>query len=455
MRKVFLWTIVGLTALETVSFLTFRHTTVAGWIMLITLLTLGVVVWKRPWILPLAMLAELAIGGHGYLLSIHWHGIWPLRLGLFVLMVVMTLLRWRTWKLPLPPRMALLWPLALVAWVGLASLWGLAQLIPPRQVFLDMNVFLFLPVVGLWWSMLRLRADRLKLVIAVLSAGVTVTAILGLLLVIIFGSDLNSASSIYSWIWRTKTGEIFPIGTHLFRVFLQSQMMGLLLGFVLVLLPRERWERWMWVPMVAGVTSVWISLSRSFWLGAAVGLCAVISYLWWHRKDVRPFLKRAVIAVGLGYFLFSWAGNFPNPIPWLANRHPLSARISNVGSNQAAEARLNQIKPLVTAIERHPVWGRGFGTTVTFFSPDPRTNGYRTASAFELGYLDWWLDMGMVGMVILGGWLITLLRKKSSHQYLVPSVIALFAVHLTTLYLNHPIGIGWLAVATLFFYDHE
>lgn len=458
MRKVFLWTIVVLIALEALSFGTFRHSSVAGGILLLVVVTLGVVAWRRPWILPLAMVAELAIGGKGYLLSLHWHGVWPVRLFLFLLMILLVVIRAKAWKLSWPPRQALFWPFLLVLWVGWGTIWGLMQGYPIGRVFLDMNAFLYLPVIGLWWALLKQRQDRTDLLFAVVSSGVVVTTALGMFLTIVFGSSWSIAPELYSWIWQTRTGEIAMIGSHTYRVFLQSQIFGLLVGLLLLMRSSTTWKRWMWIPLVAGSASVFISLSRSFWLGLVAGLIIVAGMLWKQRSMSTTVLRRAAVAIVGGYLLMNWASNFPNPIPWLGTRNAISSRITDIGGAQAASARWNQIEPLVEAISRHPIIGRGFGTEVSFYSPDPRTQGTRTATAFELGYLDWWLDLGAIGVLLILGWGMALLRKSwssSDHRYLAPTIVALFAVHLTTLYLNFPVGLGWLGLMTIALYDHE
>jgi len=108
------------------------------------------------------------------------------------------------------------------------------------------------------------------------------------------------------------------------------------------------------------------------------------------------------------------------------------------------------------SISTHPIIGQGFGTEVKFFSTDPRINGWRQTTAFELGYLDLWLDLGLVGLGLVGWWLIVLVKKLWSTKWSwwwIPSIAGLLVINLTTPYLNHPLGLGWLMLATLYAYD--
>lgn len=458
MRRTFFITSSILLLVEGLSFAVFRHTTIQSIFALTIVGVIAVAAWSRPWVVVAAMIAELAIGGKGYLFALHWHGVWPIRILLFVMMIALVFLRYRSWKVQLPPRQLILWPMLLLVWVSWATIWGLMQGHPVRQVFLDMNAFLYLPVVGLWWAMMRSKKDRWDYLLTVLGAGVTVTALLGLFLTVVFGSSWSQAPEIYSWIWFSKTGEIAMIGSHTYRVFLQSQIIGLLMGILLLGLPKTSWKTWWWIPLIAGMTSTMLSLSRSFWLGAIFGGIALLLVLWKQRENSLLTLRRGGIALIVSLLLVNWAVNFPNPIPGLGQRNQVSARLTDIGGAQAATARLNQIEPLLDAISLHPIIGRGFGTEVTFFSPDPRSQGLRTATAFELGYLDWWLDMGAIGIVLVGGWGIALLRaawRRPEYRGITATIITLFAVHLTTLYLNFPIGLGWLGLMTVILYDHE
>jgi O-antigen ligase len=348
--------------------------------------------------------------------------------------------------------------MALLTWVAIGTLWSVFQGIPMARIFFDMNAFLYLPVVPLGWMLMRSTSERQERIYEVLTAGVTVTALLGLVLLGLYHTHTGNLSEVYRWIANTKTGEITFIGSSTYRIFLQSQIYGLLLGLLLVVRPVNAWQRWMWIPLIAGSAAIWTSLSRSFWLGVAAGCIAIVVLLVRRAVPWKTVLLRSIGAVAAGFFLFSWANSFPNPLPWAASTNPLTQRNEDIGSEQASEARLNQIRPLLTAILHHPIIGPGFGTEVTYYNPDPRIRGDRTTTAFELGYLDWWLDLGLIGLALLGAWIWSLGRRTMSSpnlQMFLPSLIALSAVHLTTVYFNHPLGIGWLAVLTLFLYDHE
>jgi len=461
MKRLFFLTVALLLVLDTASWLAFGHITVTNSIFLVTLGLLAGAAWKRPWILGFAMVAELAVGGKGHLLDFSYGGFeLSLRLGLFCLLWLAIILRWKLLRPNLPPKTLWLWPGMLTVWVGLMTLWGIAQGYPLSRVFFDMNGFLYLAALPGWWIIWREKKDWLHFAIAVLLAGVTLTGIKSAIVVGFFAQGEYSVSRLYQWINQTGIGETTFISTELYRVFLQSQLYGLLAGcFLLGLMWAGEWRRWMWIPWVFACASVWISLSRSFWLGlAAAGIMSIVLFVrdrdW---KKWKMITLRGIGGIALGYLLFSWAIHFPSPVPLRGGGgNPVANRLGNQDSASASTARRNQIQPLLSEISKQPVIGRGFGATARYLSTDPRINGWRETSAFELGYLDWWLKMGMIGLVLLGGWLWTLTRRAWHHPWrlgILTSLVALCAVHLTSPYLNHPLGLGWLIFLSLLLYS--
>ncbi len=101
--------------------------------------------------------------------------------------------------------------------------------------------------------------------------------------------------------------------------------------------------------------------------------------------------------------------------------------------------------------------GSGFGATVTYQSSDPRlvaasANGLYTTYAFEWGWLDVWLKLGIFGLlaylalfakIIFNGLKIGGYLSLS----LATGLAVLIAVNIFSPYLNHPLGIGYLILA--------
>ena len=115
----------------------------------------------------------------------------------------------------------------------------------------------------------------------------------------------------------------------------------------------------------------------------------------------------------------------------------------------------------MAAVQSYPILGSGFGTTVTYISNDPRVRevsrtGEYTTYAFEWGWLDIWLKMGVIGLIgLLGllGYLGRIFYRKAASNPLALAglavLVALAAINVFTPYLNHPLGLGMLILLTM------
>ncbi|KKS40010.1 MAG: hypothetical protein UV02_C0049G0001, partial [Candidatus Kuenenbacteria bacterium GW2011_GWA2_42_15] len=151
----------------------------------------------------------------------------------------------------------------------------------------------------------------------------------------------------------------------------------------------------------------------------------------------------------------------------------------------AGSSRLNMLKPLLDAILRQPLIGSGFGATVTYKSADPRVtsataggSGEFTTYAFEWAYLDLLLKIGLFGVFIYLLLIFKLLQAlwqrvklqtpnlelKIGSKFKIPNskfqiqslsvglfaaLTALLAVNVFTPYLNHPLGIGFILIVSV------
>ncbi len=467
-RRYLQW-FLGLLAFELVSWLAFSLTVDhGGWAspmggaFLLTGLISGWLAWRRPVLLAWLTVAELVIGGQGYLLFFEINGEkLSLRLLLFLILMVAWVLRLvgRRWRVLPWSRPALL----LLGWVGVMSVVGWARGFGVGAVFTDMNGYLYAGIVFPWWYFLRQTTNWRAHLTVVLLSGVTIVGLKSWTMQLLFAQNFDTIVTVYRWIRQTGVGEITLISQNVFRIFFQSQIYALL-GLVLILASYAKGQArpwWTWALLGSSI-GVYVSLSRSLWLGLGVALVAFVM-LMIIKKEWRPIARLSILlpTAAFVWLMTTWALNFPYIIPppgQPSNGDAVVARLKSAGSQQASTARANQIPPLLSAITKNPITGHGFGATLTYQSTDPRIRGSRTTSAFELGYLDMLFHFGLVGLGLLGWWAWAVVRRLWRHPlhsiWIWPS-IGLAAVHLTSPYLNHPLGLGWLALITLMAYDPE
>lgn len=452
---------------ELLSLIAFRSTTLGNVIVTIIAIFLLWLAWKKPFWLALLSVGELIVGGKGYLLYLTIGSVTiSLRYIIFALILCaglpLIIRGWLSLRKTVLSNVFLLF----VIWLLIAVIIGLLQGHGIGRVFTDSNAFAYLALLPCWYVLFTKNENWKTYVIALLFAGVTIIGLKSWLVMLLFGKDFSFLHYLYTWIRHTGIGEITHVSGNVYRVFFQSQVYSVLVLFMLLLFwLRQRWKTWFIIPLLLSGLGVYISLSRSFWLGAALAGALLLAALIFQRAW-KPLVRLWIIAPigifawGMAIWAISWPYftiNTSTQIGIARIRDSIASdkTFGDSGAADASTARQNQIQPLFTAIGRHPIIGSGFGQTVTFYSTDPTSHGWRTTAAFELNYLDLWLKLGIVGILLYVLWLKKLwtnIRNTLWFEYFVYSGIALLALNMTTPYLNHPLGLGWLMLTAIFAY---
>ncbi|MBI5404841.1 MAG: O-antigen ligase family protein [Candidatus Kerfeldbacteria bacterium] len=453
---------------EAVSFLGFRVPAIGQVAFLATTVLTAILTWRRLETGLLILFAELFMGGKGYLLSYDLgDDRLSIRIAVFVVVLATWLIKHRGPGNPFKyiPPVYRRWLVLLGIIVAFGVINGLIRHRGAGTVYFDANAFLFFGLVPVLFApSINWRRQAVR-TMTILAAAAIILGIKSLFSLGIFAHlEPGQLTNYYRWIRTTGVGEIAYINGNSYRVFFQSQIFGLFAAFILaaLLLPSSQGrlrQWWLMVPIILGTTAVMISLSRSFWIGGAVGALAGTTLAWRHWRWT---IRQALFTIGLGtlavaYTLTSWALHFQYPFPPSkdsATAKLIGQRFQALGGEAAASSRLNQLKPLRDGIIEHPVIGSGFGTKLTYMSNDPRQQqspdrGIFTTTAFEWGYLDLTLKLGLLGLAAYLGLLWIIMSKLWKHSSrlsfgILLAILSLSVVHVTTPYLNHPIGIGLL-----------
>ncbi len=433
-----------------------------GW--LVVLLTLILSLCRLDWGLYIVA-AELFIGSHGHLLT------WPLgpltislRLGLFAAVFIAMLYHWwnaREQKIfSSAPRA--LWFFLIFVLIGIGQ--GIARFGFVNSFF-DWNAYLYFLLLPAWF--LVRRPDFILNLVRILLAAVNWLFLKTYLLLFIFAHDIRwlDLSLVYKFIRDTRLGEITYVSKNFWRIFLPSQIWAVVaLVIVVLLLLCQRKIRWqisdwwfIWVSLFTASLTVLASFSRSNWLGAGLALGLALLYFWFHKIITgRKFLAASaglilLVVIDIG-FLFFWTSSFQPTL--------VSDRLTNL-NEQALDSREAQLGPLWQKINTSLFWGKGFGQTVTYQSSDPRIKteanptGRYTTMAFEWGYLDIWLKIGLFGLLAYLALIGSILKKRLEFgqnganfgvlkQGLAWGLVAVVIISIFSPYLNHPLGIGLL-----------
>jgi O-antigen ligase len=166
-----------------------------------------------------------------------------------------------------------------------------------------------------------------------------------------------------------------------------------------------------------------------------------------------------LMSVLMAFFIIYFVSIIPYPSKGEFNADFIE-RVSGNKDEPALASRWSLLPVLLKEIKKEPFLGQGYGATVTYFSQDPRIlqnnpTGEYTTYAFEWGYLDLWLKIGLFGLLVYLVLIFSLIKRalilgsQKNNFILLGLSTALVFLALTnffTPYLNHPLGIGILII---------
>lgn len=288
-----------------------------------------------------------------------------------------------------------------------------------------------------------------------------------LFLVYIFTHSLSFSSEIYFWLRKTLVGEMTATLSGWPRIFIQGQIFsGIALFLVFWASLKEKKNQYL---KNAGelflaalfMSSILISFSRSFWVGLAGAIVFSFLVVWrvysFRKAIVSMFWLVASLLIG--FFLIYCVSIIPYPTKGEFNANFIE-RVSGNKDEPALASRWSLLPVLGKEIKQEPFLGQGYGATVTYFSEDPRVlqnnpTGEYTTYAFEWGYLDLWLKIGLFGLLAYLVLIVYLVKEALVNGYrnnnlillgLSSGIVFLALTNFFTPYLNHPLGIGILII---------
>ena len=450
--------------------------------LLVVLLFLIVSLYRIKWGLLLVLL-ELIIGSKGYLLYLQITDdkllsirivIWSIFMLIFIIKFIRQVKYAKKDSLYLmnimnfPLRKPYLY-LAGALVLGLASAFIYQNNI--TNIFLDFNNWLYFLLI---FPLIALNPSR-KALTNVLMIGAAWLSLKTLILLSIFSHNIFSVP-VYEWLRKTLVGEMTMLEGGWNRIFIQSQSFVVIAYLFLLAKSRSLSLRFRKVNInnyllliVGGLffSAIILSLSRSFWLGlvfSTLALLIVLAFKIGYKKMWRPLVFVVLTAIiGVAFILAALPKTSQSQLD-----NQLAKRIS--GQEEAAvSSRWSLLNPLLIEIMKNPISGQGFGATVTYISQDPRVlegepSGLYTTYAFEWGYFDIWLKVGIIGLAAYLYLLWLLLKKsyilgKETNDYfffaIFASLIFLGVVHFFTPYLNHPLGIGFIVACSCLIYKNK
>jgi len=450
------------------------------------------------------LITELLIGSFGYLFYFETGGfkislriaIWLIIISVWLAKIISQLIKTKKIELIIFRSTYSFYFLGLFIFIALGVINGLLQNNSLSNLFFDFNNWLyFLLIFPIFFIV---QPDNLNTIKKIFLAAISWLSLKTIFLAYIF-SHIFNFSDLYLWVRRSGVGEITLVVPGFNRIFMQSHIF-VLIGFFILLfyLLKLTTEQSMSFrpdpvlnagternslyyknstlsdsssPRLVGMaknilfstlllSTIIISFSRSFWLGLAVGgLFVWLIAIFKLKIKLKQFILfnftvLAVIILSLGLVAAIIKFPYPSPSGGFNATNLLSERATKITNEAGASSRWQLLTPLWEKIKTAPILGRGFGAVVTYKSSDPRIlssspNGEYTTYAFEWGWLDVWLKLGIFGLlaylVLLIKIIIDALKINSYYSLaLATGLIIIITVNIFSPYVNHPLGIGFL-----------
>lgn len=456
--KQFLLIFGGFLAIELASFSTIDIPLASSIMAIVLALFVAIFTWRNPAYGVYALMAELILGGKGYLfsLSLGTTAV-SFRMLIFIMVLSIWLAKWllKEQKIKYLRQLfgPLWWPyLALLAMILLGITTGLLRQNGFDAVSFDVNGFGYLLLAPIFLEILK-KEENQKQTIQIWLIAAFWLAIKTIILFIIFSYfERESADYLYRWVRNSGVGEITWLSTT--RVFLYSQIF-IVAAWLYILFNNFNDKLKKTLPiLILFVSAILISLSRSFFVGIAISIILIGVYWLWQKKfsDFPPVVRdpereadQPSAGKILSRILISAFGAYLLVLLLSGSLFSPQSRLIN---DAGQSSRRNQWPVLVKAIVSNP-FGYGFGKTLTYQTTDPRAlfvnpSGQYTTYSFELGWLDFFLKTGLFGVMAYLWFLGAILRQIWPDLSLVTPLVALFIIHSFTPYLNHPLGIGLL-----------
>jgi len=433
------------------------------------------------------ILVELFIGSKGYLFALDINGavisiriaLWLIIMSVWLAKVITNWLKTKQLKIEFLQSRYIYYFIILFIFIVWGLLNGFLNHNSLNNIFFDVNGWLYFSLILPIYSVIK-NERSINAILQIFIASIVWLSIKTLFLLYIFSHNfIGMVEELYLWVRQTGVGEITLIQGGFYRVFFQSHIF-VLIGFFLFLFLLlkniiDRKEKkviiYSLIFTVLFLTITIVNFSRSNWVGLAVGLAVglfiIIRKLGWKKMMTMIMLLVLAGILSLATIVAIVKFPFPDPVGGFSTAELLSERAGRFQGEAAFSSRWELFPKLKEKMFTAPILGHGFGTTATYLSSDPRIleqspTGEFTTYAFEWGWLDIWIKLGLLGLLIYIALIfkiviVGLIKYSFSSEYgiinlsLTIGIIVIIAVSFFSPYLNHPLGIGYLILVSALF----
>lgn len=270
-----------------------------------------------------------------------------------------------------------------------------------------------------------------------------------------FFRQLNTPKPyIYRWTQDIGLGEISYLTGPFFRFFSAGQIYSaiififLLAKFLMNKNLKLKKHIFLLLSCAFCGLAAFTGFSRSIW----IGLIAAFIFMLFNLPKKRA-AKITLYMIGIIALTLIIVGTLlPQVYDLVGDR---VSSITKPKTEAAASNRYNVLDPAFKKIKEHPILGTGFGTTIEYESVAFEKFGTIRVFSFEWTYLDTIIEIGILGLLAYLYFLWTIFKqgykvKNKENKKLIicflSAVVLIIITNITTPYLNHPLGIGFLVI---------
>jgi len=347
------------------------------------------------------------------------------------------------------------------------------------DAFFDFNAWMYFALIFPLWHVISFNSNKESNlwwtnVVNIFLAGIVFLIFKSLFVLFLFSHNVPVIYDLYSWTRGYSLGEITDMSNGLYRIFFQSQIFIVLawiffsVQFMRATSKKSKIYLFVFLSFLSSVLI--LSFSRSFWVGGILtfALVLVLLLIKFGFKKIIKYFSFILLSLIAGFLIMFITVKFPWPnseaqfgLGSLSNR----ANISN--GESAVSSRWALLEAMKGDLINNFFLGRGFGARLEYKSSDPRVlertaDGLYSTYAFEWGWFDIWLKLGLLGVLSYVVLLFVVLKKvwfdfwKDKNMIslgLGAGLVVLIIVNFFTPYLNHPLGIGFIILSILFLKD--
>jgi O-antigen ligase len=438
------------------------HTIIQAGLVFIILMYFGALFYQNYTWAWYFVLAELFLGGTGHFLGFFGLSIRTILLVTFLIFwLVHNAYKGNHQKLKVPHHLFYIL-VALGIWILVAGLIGITQGNSILAVIQDLVPYAFFALLLPSYHILHKKIGR-DFIVRLIIAFIIGSALFSMFTFILFTTGTEVIhGEFYNWYRDVVAGKITDMGTGFFRIVAPEHLLlvPLLLLLVSLISRKENHHTWWYLLIFLSVTTLTLNLSRTYFLAIILGLI-VLKY----KHHLLRWLTVTAGTIFLFFAIFTTTHMLVSggSTGWnlISNR---LASISTPTLEKSTYTRVALLEPIGELIRSAPILGSGLGSTLTFWDKDNNQN--ITTNQFDWGYLELWVEIGGIGLllflVLLGMIIYSLVEiirhvedYHDFHVGILAGLVALIIMNITAPILFHVLGVFVLVLIIVVAIHHH